>query len=353
MAWFKFSARSPIGIDVGVRRIKAVQLERIGSDWHVYAAASIPRTDVQPLIGQQELARFVGLLDRQGFSGRRVVLAVPNELLIEGTLNLPPRGPGVPLEKIAQMELARMHKCEPDSFKMACWDLPASARDTGAAQVMAAGCARKTADPLLDRFEAVGLDVVALDTAAWSLARACRPLFNHEAKVIGILDLGWTSARLAVLVDGVIIYERSVSEGGIGSLHASLIDRTGLAENVVFHLIEESGLTGSRKTDLPSNVDMSSTIESYLDLLVQLIQGAFSYASHRYRDADGAKLLLVGGGAQVAGLHQRLDGEVNFEVARAAMGQLVDCPSNLIPDDHAMATTLALGLCQHGQGVVA
>lgn len=353
MANFSFATQSSIGIDIGTRYIRALQLQRVGGAWRVLAAASVPRVQQQPIVSQEELARFVGVLDRQGFIGRQVVLAVPDQMLISGVLELPPRQSGAPLDTIAQMELARMHKRQPDSFKMAIWDMPDSARSTGATQVMAAGCDHKDAHQLLDLCEAVGLEVLALDTAAWSLVRACRPLFKSDSEVGAILDLGWTSARLMVLYDGVIIYERIVAEGGLGSLHGSLIDRTGLDPKIVSHLIEETGITGTRDTDLPNSPELAATIESYLELLVQLIQESFSYASHRYRDAAGKRLLVVGGGSAIGGLCRGIKEAVGFEVSTTTLSQLAYCPSGLAGEGRAADLIMALGLSQHGQGVAA
>jgi len=351
MAWFGSSTRSPIGMDVGARHIRAMQLHRQGGVWRVVAAAALPRTESPPIADEAQLRRFVGLLDRQGFVGRQVVLNVPEPMLFSGQLELPPRGSGAPLGQIAQMELARLHKREPDSFKMDSWDLPASARDLGTTHLMVAGCGHADANLMLDRFESVGLDVVALDTAAWSLARACRPLCQGDTQITGILDLGWSSARLAVLYGGVIIYERVVSEGGLGHLHTSLVDRTGQDPNVVAYLIQESSITGSRDSDPTGSPEVAAEIESHVDVLVQLIGQSFSYASHRYRDAAGQRLVIVGGGAAVDAMCRRLAEAIDFDVTATTLTPLVDHPAGLIPDQDATAFTMALGLSQHGQGV--
>jgi len=350
MKWFSYSKRSPIGIDIGSRLIKALQLHRVGGSWRVLATAVVPRTDDQAIIGLQELTNFVGVLERQGFVGRDVVLATPESMLLGGMLELPPRDSGAPFDQIAQIEFARMHKRQPEAFKMTSWDLPTSARRTGAMQVMAVGCDHTDAEHLLDLFEELNLNVLALDTAAWSLVRACQSLFQNGTEVGGILDLGWNSARLVVLYEGVIIYERSISEGGMNALYASLSDRMGVDSNVVAHLIEEVCIAGSRSTDLPGNVELEAAIESYLELIVELIQGSFSYATHRYRDATRHRLLLVGGGATVVGLLPRLQETVNSDVSATVLSQLIGFPNRHKPTQDNAALTMALGLAKHGLG---
>src|SRR5687768_2050813 len=105
--------RSPIGIDVGGRAVKAVQLQRGPAGWRVAAAAAVPRVpaerkhagtptapaaaaapgDAAPAPADQgmaaitapsaaELNRLYDTLERQGFAGRQVVLAVPDARLL-------------------------------------------------------------------------------------------------------------------------------------------------------------------------------------------------------------------------------------------------------------------------------
>src|SRR5687768_647843 len=112
--------RSPIGIDVGSRAVKAVQLERgcRGGGWRVAAAAAVPRlpadryqagapatsaaapADAAPADqalaavtapSAGELNRLYDTLERQGFSGRQVVLAVPDARLLTSVLEVPAR----------------------------------------------------------------------------------------------------------------------------------------------------------------------------------------------------------------------------------------------------------------------
>ena len=131
MRRWSFEKRSPIGLDVGARQVKAVQLARAAgtsSGWHVALAASFPRSEAGVPVSPAEAKRIADVLFRKGFSGGEVVLAVPPDKLLREILELPPRGAAVPHEQIARMELSRTHRCAPDSFELGCWDLPAPAR---------------------------------------------------------------------------------------------------------------------------------------------------------------------------------------------------------------------------------
>src|SRR5205823_4093664 len=111
---------TPIGIDAGGRSIAAVQLDWSGGAGPAITAASIiarqPATPESPL-STTETAALEEVLYRQGFTGRDVVVGIPDHALLTEVLELPPRSSGAPLEQLARMEIARTHKRDPASFE--------------------------------------------------------------------------------------------------------------------------------------------------------------------------------------------------------------------------------------------
>src|SRR4051812_19281149 len=122
----KGTQTSPIGIDVGRRTIKAVQLEpsktAIGG-WRVRAAATLQRTasaaevnaPAPSVPSSAEVRQLMDVVERQGFRGQKVILAATDKL-VTSILELPPMASQAPVEQISRMELARTLKCAPDSF---------------------------------------------------------------------------------------------------------------------------------------------------------------------------------------------------------------------------------------------
>lgn len=119
MSWPVLTNCSPIGVDVGERCMKALQFSRGGGKWRISAAAGMKREHQGAGITGQEVRRLREQLTESGFRGNRLVLAVPGEKLLTGIMELPPADSGAPLEMLARSELARMHKCDPQSFEMA------------------------------------------------------------------------------------------------------------------------------------------------------------------------------------------------------------------------------------------
>ena len=333
----------PIGLDVGSRYVKAIQFAPYSSGLRVVAAAMVSRTVEEsvasPVAGApevpvtpdrrtktpgsvkaapaqifhtgpltaDEIQTLRDVLARSGFEGDRVVLAAPPAVLLQSVLELPPRSSQAPIEQIARLELARSHKCAPDSFEMGCWDLPpvAAGQSVKAGKgtlVMAVGYPHAAADPILDAFDAAGLQVVALDAAPCAIARACAPaavLVGPEGGMTAILDLGWSAASLSLIHCGAIIYGRVLADGGLGTLHHTLVRRLNLELDVVDYLLTEVGLSvrlpvgdddqtdpnGEEAIDLPE--DARGLLAAHIDGLVRELLASFSYASRQYPHCAG------------------------------------------------------------------
>jgi type IV pilus assembly protein PilM len=336
---------SPIGLDVGSRQVKAVQLLRSGSAWRLQAMASIPRSAPGP-VGADEAKRIADVLDRQGFRSREIVLAVPSETLLATNLELPLRTPEMPFEQIAREEFARALKHDSHSFEFACWDLPAPARAAKATHVMAVGCATAQSEPVLESFAAARLSVVAVDVEACALARACAPLLAPPEQITAILDIGWQSARLSILHQATISYWRCLTGMGMEALHKSLAQQLDVPGEVVEHILQNgNALSRAADDDGPGNHARRAVL-AHADALIGEITTSLSYAAHQYPDAAVSRVLMVGGGAEMQGLSDYFAAQLGMDVKLAAASDVVEAPGSGESGARAQML-LAIGLGQH------
>ncbi len=352
MSWMFRTKRSPIGIDVGSRGIKAVQLQTLpgkgGSAparWRIAAATYAPRRDPGKPLTADEVRGLCATLDRQHFLGRDAVIAAVPEKLLTSMLELPPRNGQVPVEQIARIEVARSHKLAPDAFEMGCWDLPSPARANKATHVMTVAYPHSDSDALLDVLEENGLNVCALDVRASALARACDPLLAPQPGITAMLDIGWTSATLSLLHEGVIVYGRTLADSSLGHLYDALIGRLRLEPDVAEHLLSEAGAEqSSAARDLPE--EAAALMSAQVETTAAELRVSFSYVQHQYSETAVTRLLIVGGGAAVPGAVSRYSKALELEVRAVAPSDLAECPPELLRCGGSAAMTLAVGLAQ-------
>jgi Tfp pilus assembly PilM family ATPase len=371
---------SPVGIDVGSRTVKAVQLgrERFGDGrWRVTAAAEVPRDEAAPApagapqqppqpkpsyaLTASEVGRLIGTLERQGFRGTDVVLAAPNERVYSSMLELPPRSSNAPLEQIARMEVARAHRFAPDSFEMGSWDLPAAARATKQTPVMAVACTHADADAVMDPIENEGLSVTALDVRAAALARACHPLLAADAHAItGIVDLGWTGATLSLMHQDVAIYGRTLGDCGLLRLYHTLSSRLGLEIEVIDYMLSDSGVVGvsgapAEGAAAPARrkgkaaTDAAGLIAAHFEAAVHELHVSLTYAQHQYPDTPLSRLLVVGGGGCIRGVTEHLRATLGIEARAVAPKDVMECAPAAAEKCASPGLTAALGLAQFMQ----
>jgi Tfp pilus assembly PilM family ATPase len=350
------SGRSPIGLDVGPRSIAALQVHRARGADRMEAAAIIGRpNDAGAVPTAEELIRLQDILYRQGFSGRRVVLAVPDARLVSGTIELPPATSGAPLEQLARTELARMHRKDPDGLETASWRIPAPMRAGNYSHMMAVAAPREDVERTLDAAEAAGLVPLAIDARAWAMARACRPLLQDTSNVSAILDLSEAEAVLSVVHSGTVVYERLMSDSGISKLRLLLRTKLELEADIADHILESVGLASG--AELPEESrdrakQAAELIREYFGGLFQEFRTALAYAVHRY-PSEVDRVLLHGVGAAIPGLAGVIADELDEEITIVTPDGLTLCPEWLRDACRSPALTTALGLALHPEGVAA
>jgi type IV pilus assembly protein PilM len=341
------SSRCPIGLDVGGHSIKAVQLRPGPGRKTLHAALSLGRTNPGEPFTAEEAGRLVDVLGRRGFAGRQVVLVIPANTALTGVLTLPPRSSGAPLAQIAASELARAHRREPHELEVAFWELPQPARAAEGTHVMAAGCSHEDADRWLNALECVGLDVVALDTQGWAIARASAAMTPQSSGMVAAVDIGWDSATLVLLHQTTVVYERNLNGCGVKPLIQAIGHDQQLAPEVVDYLLYDLGLdaeTRGKEGDRKLSMKVRGYVQSLFDQLEQELQLAMGYAQHQYPQAPVQQVLLVGGGAAIAGLSSQLAQSLETAVEVVSPKRLFDCPAPLAEQASHPALTVAAGL---------
>lgn len=353
MNWKRGWSRGPIGLDVGERWVKAVQLSRDAKP-RMLAAAALPRDaappgDVQPLhpLSNEEVRRLKTVLARRGFGYGSIIAAAPGACVFTSVLDLPPRSSGAPLEQIARTELAHVHRREPATMEVAFWELPKPARTGEGVPAMAVGCSHDDALRLIEPLERRRLNVSVLDTQGWALARACGPMMEEDGGMVAAVDLGWIAATLVLLHQGAVVYERQLGSLGIRTLSEALRKEHGYTPEVIDFVLRDAGFgDGGGAREARAVAKARGTLEGHFDTLKQELRLAVSYAQHQYPQAAVTRIVLTGGGAGIPSLDSHVAASLDVPVQRLTPGVIVDCPPSLAreADDASLAVAVGLAL---------
>ena len=334
---------SPIGLDLGRHSFKAIQLRRCRGDRTVNAQLTLARLSPDAAIDAAELTRLRGVLDRNGFVGADVVINVPAEQLLTASLELPAKAPGVPLQQLASIEFARVHKQETADLTMSTWELPAPARAGKATYMLAVGALSGALEARVELIESSGLNVVVIDEPFSAAVRGCRSIDGSIGgpELTAVIDLGWSSASLSMLKEGTVVYTRRLSESGVTDLRQAAMAAVGGGLDVVDDEIWKVGFDESARSQSGS-FDVIDVLDAHVDCVAREIAQAFGYTSHRYHDAPVAATLLIGGGATIPGIAGRFGDVLGVPTAVAGGGQSGDCISP------GLSTALGLALWDRG-----
>ena len=342
MKWHDLTSRSPIGVDIGRRHIKAAQL----ANGRISAWTSLNRTGEPGILDPQDARRLAVAIRCGSFRGRSVVLAVGPEKLLTGILELPPRSSGAPVDQLAMSELARRHGADVQSMEMSCWDLPSPARAANRTYVMAVACAHTDADGLLDVVEGAGLNVQAVETHATAAARACGWLLEDLAGTGAILDIGWASSQLVLMYQGIVVYQRNLAKCGVETLAKALAKDPRADAALVEGLLSgdgiESYLAGGNEGPHPA-------VSAYLEAIVAELRIPLSYLANQYPDATVKRLLLIGGGARIQGLGAFLNRSLALDVRVVRAGDLGQCDGQAESNGGGSSLAVAVGLAKYSQ----
>jgi Tfp pilus assembly PilM family ATPase len=322
--------------------MRAAQLVRSGRTWSLAAAMALPRMAAEAVPSHAEVEQLAGALNRQGFRGGRVVLGVPDEKILTGVLELPPKTSGAPLQEIARSELASMHGYEPQAAESVCWDLPTSTR-RGSTQAMGVACRHADAETVLQAFDHVGLDVIALDSRLHAVTRVCASVVP-QAGITAVLDLEWNRTMLLLLYQGTVIYKRTVTDQSLRQLVKGLMQGLELEEDSVLYLLADVGLAPQTSDYAAQAETIRPLVTKYLDSIAASLQSPFAYATSQYAGTALDSLLLVGQGAAIPGASEHLQPRLSVNVRVVRPTDVVQCPPSLGGKAQDPSLAVAIGL---------
>jgi len=300
---WKRQIRSLIGLDVGTKAVKAVELTWQGGPVITgFGYAELPSPDAVP----DTVAR---VLQENEFHTRRVVTAVSGKSVIVRYLTMFRMSPD-DLRNAIRYEADKYIPFDVEEVVLDCQ--PFEAPGLGEVgpnemRVLLVACKRALVDEQLRILAGCGLQPEIVDVDVFALGNAFEIAVRSGAegdKVRALVDVGAGKTSVNVLRAGASLFTREIHSGG-DAFTAAVANRLALKDAEAEQVKRRPGDQAER---------VRAAVTPAVDDLATEVRLSFEYFENQF-DRGVDEVLLSGGGARLAGLADDL-------------GRIVDRPTN-------------------------
>lgn len=316
-----FRPKSYVGLDLGAKTIKAVQIERTQVGWKIDKAVRWPTpkgavqdgivTDVEAMA-----AALKEMMRETRISATNAVIGASGGAVIVRTVNIP-NMPEAVLRKSIKFEASRyVPSSIEDSFIE--FEILGQA-DEDHMSVLIVAAPREIVESRVKACEAAGIETEIVDVEAFAAYRALIEAETSEAygdSTIAIIDIGASTSNVSVVHNGAFAMTRSIPQAG-----ATLSE----ALKSYFKLNDEEAEQGKAQLDLsnlladakPSENPPLRVIQPFVDDQIREIRRSLNYYQSQQTEAGQStpvtKLILCGGGAALTGIDLYVQQKMGIE----------------------------------------
>lgn len=299
-----------VGIDIGSRTIKIVELEKEGGNFSLAASGIVgySGTTVDKMTDDKEVASLGQIIRKlhaeAGVSSRDVVLSIPEPLVFTRTIKFP---------LLTDSEIASAVKWESEQYipipiNEAVIQHTVLSRNEKASPpevlVLLVAAPKAIVEKYTKVIQAAGLNTLAVETELIALTRALAPV----DKTVLLVDLGATSTNIAISKLGLLSFSRSIPIAGEAFTRAV---SQGLGVNS--QQAEEYKKTyGLSQGQLEGKV--KGVLDPVLRLVVDEIKKAVSYYLTEEKGESPSALIVTGGTSGMPDIISMLTELVGMEV---------------------------------------
>ena len=292
MGWFR-RGRVSIGLDVGSRYVKVVQVSHAGQAPEVSRILMRPlaTSDDDPRAGASVAKAISALFRDPGLRRREVVTGVGGHDVIARRIEL---------ERMKPSELREVIRWEAEQhlpFDVASVELDFQILGSGdPMDVLLVAAKRDLVHDAIEVVHAAGLAVEVLDVDGLALSNAL--IHNHPAVAEGVVmaaDIGWETTTVVVVEEGIPTVTRDFHVG-VHSLCQAARRETGLEARSTEAMIRSQRVSPGLQT----------VIELAADEMAAGLGRASAFLKTRPADLGLGRVYLSGGGARIPGLAEAL-----------------------------------------------
>lgn len=320
-----------IGLDIGSKTIKAVELERDGKDFALRSAGAlgyVGRPIDANIREPKELANIAEVIKKlfkdARISSRNVSIAIPETQAFTRVMQFP---------LLNDAEIASAVKWEAEEYipiplKDAIVEHHVIERRESAnppqVLVLLVAVLRSLVENYIEVCEKAGLNVVGVETELLSMSRSLAPA---NATVL-VVDFGAASTDVAIVKNGEVFFSRSIPTGG-EALTRAVAQSLGVSPTQAEEYKRAYGLSAGQ---LEGKV--GGAIEPVLRVIASEIKKAVHYYQLNIKGETPVSTILGSGSAGLPGVAPALTNLLGMEVT-------IGAPFSKIKIDQEAARTLA------------
>lgn len=320
-----------VGIDIGSKTIKIVDLVKDGNLWKLKSCAAVGFAGNPPQSARddKELADLSVLVKKlhkdANISKKEVAIALPEPLIFTRIIKFPP---------LSDQEIASAVKWEAEQY------IPIPLTDAivqhqiterkegvnGAAEVsvLLIAAPKTVVEKYVKVIQLAGLSPILVETELISIVRSLAP----KDKTTLIVDMGSASTNIAIAKNGQLVFARSVGTAG-DALTRSIAQSLGMAYEQAEQYKRAYGLS---TTQLEGKIRASML--PILQLIIDEVKKAIHFYQTEERGEAPSSTILSGGSSGIPELITFFGSELGSEVVMAN-------PFANVSMDPAVAKTVA------------
>jgi type IV pilus assembly protein PilM len=305
----------PIGVDVGARSVKLVQLTADGSELVDAARWDLPQEN-EALAGSPAAVALAVRRARDGgrFRGRDAALCLSNRSLFLQNVRIP-KSEGAELERHIHQEAARRFNFPVAEAEIRFIDV-ADVRQTGAVlrEVIIMGALRSAIDATLEGIEAAGLIPVSVDAEPLSLLRGYAAQFRREEdnqQRTLYIHLGYSRVAVIIAEGEQTLFVKYVEIGG-RQLDEAAAAGMGMKVSDAAGLRRHNGDRRADQQDPEIARSIAQAIRPVVEKLISELSMCVRYHSVTFRGKPLARAVL-GGSEATSALAETLAGRLNLK----------------------------------------
>jgi len=302
------ASRNLIGLDLGSKFIKAVQLSENNGQYSITGFGSM---EVPPQYSIPDAV--MELFSRKKFKTKRVVTSVSGRFVFIRYINMPVMS-DEELMNAAKYELGKYIPVEVDEVlhdSQKLEELPQQEGQEPEMRVLLVAAKRTFIDEHVSILETSGLAPAVVDVDSFALGNAYEMtgLVNQEAvrseQLVALVDVGASKTNINIMSDKVSYFTREFYKGGNDLTEA-------VSKRLALEIREAEMLKRNPGNDLDRVQDC---IAGPVDDICHDINISIDYFENQY-DKQIEEVFLTGGGGATIGLLEALEKTVNKPVSR-------------------------------------